>query len=180
MWHYIENESNLKFSLRSTECSNNAYITFLKFIEGSINCLVAGYSNGGFTVWEISGSSFKELKIKESVNYCPLEEDNDKIMSVAMDYPMIIICSERMKLSVFYISTSLSLKLVHCLQNPIECSSIVLDIKKYSSNRKEDIWQAIVCFGISAGGGLAPSVGIQVTVQCRFRNFTKKTNSIFF
>ncbi|KAI8058750.1 hypothetical protein BDF21DRAFT_440835 [Thamnidium elegans] len=157
--------------LESTESrGNNGYITFLKFTEGSNSSLVAGYSNGGFTVWDISGSCFKELSIKESINYRPSDITiNDKITAIAMEYPMIVICTESMTLSVFYVNKHRSLDMVHCLHNPIDCSSIVINIKKRipktnekrQSNCKEDVWQAIVCFGMFGGGGLAASVGIQ-------------------
>ncbi|KAG2236764.1 hypothetical protein INT48_006948 [Thamnidium elegans] len=171
VWKYVENKTTLEFSLESTESrGNNGYITFLKFTEGSNSSLVAGYSNGGFTVWDISGSCFKELSIKESINYRPSDITiNDKITAIAMEYPMIVICTESMTLSVFYVNKHRSLDMVHCLHNPIDCSSIVINIKKRipktnekrQSNCKEDVWQAIVCFGMFGGGGLAASVGIQ-------------------
>ncbi|KAI9265408.1 hypothetical protein EDC94DRAFT_604810 [Helicostylum pulchrum] len=169
VWKYVEDKSSLEFLIESTERSNNGHITLLRFIEGSSNSnLVAGYSNGGFTVWEVFGSCFEELRVKESVSYMPSDITIDnKVTAIALEYPMIVICTESMTLSVFYINVHLSLEMVHCLHNPIDCSSIVIDIKKRipktneKRQSKEDVWQAIVCFGMFGGGGLAASVGIQ-------------------
>lgn len=174
VWKYVEDKSSLEFLIESTERSNNGHITLLRFIEGSSNSsLVAGYSNGGFTVWEVFGSCFEELRVKESVSYMPSDITiDDKVTAIALEYPMIVICTESMTLSVFYINVHLSLEMVHCLHNPIDCSSIVIDIKKRipktneKRQSKEDVWQAIVCFGMFGGGGLAASVGIQVNYYC--------------
>ncbi|GAA5795369.1 hypothetical protein HPULCUR_000725 [Helicostylum pulchrum] len=140
VWKYVEDKSSLEFLIESTERSNNGHITLLRFIEGSSNSsLVAGYSNGGFTVWEVFGSCFEELRVKESVSYMPSDITiDDKVTAIALEYPMIVICTESMTLSVFYINVHLSLEM-----------------------SKEDVWQAIVCFGMFGGGGLAASVGIQ-------------------
>lgn len=158
IWRYVENGSALMYQLQSTE-NTDGYITFFKLIEGSTNRLVAGYSNGGFTLWEISGGCC----LTEITNYNP--SNNDKVTSIGMEYPMILVCTESMKLSVFHITQSLSLELVHCLQSPIDWSPVVIDIQKYHPKRQykniADLWKVVVCFGLS-GGSFTSSIGVQV------------------
>lgn len=189
VWKYVEDKSSLEFSLESTEsCSNNGHITLLKFIEGPNSNLVAGYSNGGFTVWEVSGSCFEELSVKENISYRPSDITiHDKVTAIALEYPMIVICTESMRLSAFYINAHLSLEMVHRLHNPIDCSSIVIDIKKCipkmnekrQSSCKEDVWQAIICFGMFGGGGLVASVGIQVNYYTYIMFQGSKINTLY-
>jgi hypothetical protein len=119
-------------------------------------------------LWKIEGSSSLDLKIAEIVNYTPLlssSAENNKVTSIGMEYPMLLVCTESMKLSIFYVDSSFSLRLIHRLQSPVDWSPVVIDIHSYSPKKgkaaKAKLWKVIVCFGIS-GGNFTTSIGIQV------------------
>lgn len=162
IWRYVENDSVLLFELSTVEESNTE-ITFLKLIQGKRNHLVTGYSDGGFTVWEVEGTSSYNISIKEVVSYVPITREGGNVTSMGLDYPMMIVCTDKMKLSMFYIDDSYSLQLVHRLQSPIDWSHIEIDIHKSSPSKvKEELWRVILCFGVS-GGAVNSSIGIQVS-----------------
>lgn len=175
IWKYIENDSVFIRRVQSTE-NTDGYISFLKLVEGPINRLIAGYSNGGFTLWEITGTCLTEI-----THYNP--SSHDKVTSIGMEYPMILVCTESMKLSVFHVTPSLSLELIHCLQSPMHWSPIAIEIQKHKPKRKQDnnnrveLWKVIVCFGLS-GGGFTSSIGVQVNLNLCIH--TRFENSFFF
>lgn len=155
---------------------NNVYITYLKLFEeeerdNSTNYLIAGYSNGGFTLWKLSND---QLETKEITNYMPTATAcNNKVTSIGMEYPMILVCTESMKLSAFHVNPeTFSLDLVHCLQSPMEWAPVVIDIQEFHSNSssgrkrkykttKDNLFKVVVCFGLT-GGNFTTSIGIQV------------------
>lgn len=155
VWKYVENGSVHVHQVQSTE-NTDGFISFLKLVEGPINRLIAGYSNGGFTLWEISGTNLREI-----TNYNPSSQ-HDKVTSIGMEYPMILVCTESMKLSVFHVTPSLSLELIHRLQSPMDWSPVAIEIQKHEPKRKTGLWKVIICFGLS-GGGFTSSIGVQVT-----------------
>lgn len=174
VWKYEENNSVAITQLQTIEDSDT-HITFLKLIQGAANHLVAGYSNGGFTLWEIEGSSSLNLSVVEVVNYIPLSStsiESDRVTSIGIEYPILIVCTESMKLSIFYVDPSLSLQLIHRLQSPVDWSPVVIDIQRYHpknnvklSKLRAELWKVIVCFGLS-GGNFTTSIGIQVKYDC--------------
>lgn len=174
IWRYLENNSVLISELPSVE-ESKVDITFLKLIQGKGNYLVAGYSNGGFTIWKVEGASSYDISIEEIVSYIPNTREGGNVTSIGLDYPMIIVCTDKMKLSIFHIDDSYSLQLVHRLQSPIDWSHIATDIHRYFLRRQsqqsrvnEELWRVILCFGVS-GEAVAPSIGVQVRKVITFK-----------
>jgi hypothetical protein len=146
--------------LVSDACSTS--ITCLKLVEKSTNpgYLVAGYSNGGFTLWTITDS------ITETVTYFPTKRSTSKVTSIGFDYPMILIYTKDMQLSVFHMdSITGQLQLLHHLQSPVDWAPVVIDMHR-SKGKKKSLWKIIVCFGLFASttGTANTSVGIQEIV----------------
>lgn len=166
IWRYLEDSSVFISELPIVE-EGKVDVTFLRLVQGKGNHLVAGYSNGGFTVWKVEGSSSYDVSIEEIASYIPNTREGGNVTSIGLDYPMIIVCTDKMKLSIFHIDDSYSLQLVHRLQSPIDWSHIDIDIHRYFPKRQsqcdrfnEELWRVILCFGIS-GEAVASSIGVQ-------------------
>lgn len=162
MWRY-QKETTIPYLIRqlqSLEQPDATDITFMKLIDGDSNMkhLIAGYSNGGFTLWQLLTT-----EVIEVANYIASSTTQiDKVASIGMALPMIILYTEDGKFSVFRINTSInSLELMHQLQSPMNWSPVTIDIHRYP-NSKRDLWKAVLCFGLS-GGNYTTSVGIQVS-----------------
>ncbi|KAL7317894.1 hypothetical protein PS15m_004192 [Mucor circinelloides] len=160
MWRY-QKETTIPYLIRqlqSLEQPDATDITFMKLIDGGSNMkhLIAGYSNGGFTLWQLLTT-----EVIEVANYIASSTTQiDKVTSIGMALPMIILYTEDGKFSVFRINTSVnSLELMHQLQSPMNWSPVTIDIHRYP-NSKRDLWKAVLCFGLS-GGNYTTSVGIQ-------------------
>lgn len=121
--------------------------------------LIAGYSNGGFTLWQVLATEAIEV-----ANYLAASTTQiDKVLSIGMALPMMILYTESGKISVFRINTIVnSFELIHQLQSPMHWSPVTIDIHRYPSS-KRDLWKAVVCFGLS-GGNYTTTVGIQVSL----------------
>lgn len=127
--------------------------------------LVAGYGNGGFSLWNLSVSSMNELHAEEAVIHIPnvRSNSNRSVVSIGISYPMLVLCTASMTLSFFCIdldSNPATNHLVYELTSPIQWSPIVTDIHKLK-NQSDDYWRANVCFGMSVGVNMH-TVGIQV------------------
>ncbi|KAL9538734.1 hypothetical protein MBANPS3_010710 [Mucor bainieri] len=159
MWKYQKDATtpHLIQQLQSIEQPDTAEITFMKLIgDGSTKHLIAGYSNGGFTLWQVLAS-----EVIEAANYMATSTTQlDRVASIGMALPMIILYTESGKVSVFRINTiANSFELVHQLQSPMHWSPVTIDIHRYPSSKRE-LWKAVVCFGLS-GGNYTTTVGIQ-------------------
>ena len=156
IWKYIENDSKLLYRIESTALK--AYnITFMKLIEGNPHQLIAGYTNGGFALWEIN-YYFGDLNIKEIANYSPYFSEDNSVISIGICFPMILLCTKNMELSAIYIDETNSVKLIHKLQSSVDWNPVNIDIHAYNNNLL--LWKAIICFGLSMGNH-ASSVGLQ-------------------
>jgi hypothetical protein len=167
VWKYEKDASSplLINQLQSIEQPDNIQITILKLVDDNNNNnnnntkhLIAGYSNGGFTLWQILAT-----EITEVANYISSSITQfDNVITIGMEFPMILLYTENGKLNVFRINASTnSLKLVHQLQSPMNWFPVEIDIYKYPANKK-DLWRAVICFGLS-GGSYTTTVGIQAS-----------------
>jgi hypothetical protein len=122
--------------------------------------LIAGYSNGGFTLWELRQDD--PTHITELTSYQPShlssEKCNQKVNMICMEYPIIVVCTEEMKLSIFNVYPSL--QLVHHLQSSNFWSPVIFDIQKVN-NTTQPTWKIMTCFGIDLGNN-SSSLGVQV------------------
>jgi hypothetical protein len=148
----------------ASDTFNNASITCLKLLEKSTTAagyLIAGYSNGGFTIWKITDS------ITEIASYFPTNRSTSKVISIEFDYPMMLLFTKDMQLSVFHIkATTSQLQLLHHLQSPMDWTPVAIDIHRFKSKKKKPLWKIVVCFGLFATttGTSNTSVGIQEIV----------------
>lgn len=160
MWRYQKDTTtpHLIRQLQSIEQPDFTEITFMKLVEDNSDMkhLIAGYSNGGFTLWQVLPTNVIEV-----ANYLAASTTQiDKVLSIGVALPMMILYTESGKVSVFRINTTVnSFELIHQLQSPIHWSPVLIDIHKYPSS-KRDLWKAVVCFGLS-GGNYTTTVGIQ-------------------
>lgn len=185
IWRYLEDSSVFISELPIVE-EGKVDVTFLKLVQGKGNHLVAGYSNGGFTVWKVEGSSSYDVSIEEIASYIPNRREGGNVTSIGLDYPMIIVCTDKMKLSIFHIDDSYSLQLVHRLQSPIDWSHIDIDIHRYFPKRQsqcerfnEELWRVILCFCIS-GEAVASSIGVQVREMVILKSYANQYWPYFF
>ncbi|KAI9475385.1 MAG: hypothetical protein EXX96DRAFT_485788 [Benjaminiella poitrasii] len=148
----------------------NIYITALKLTPSTkdMQHLVAGYSNGGFTLWELSMHDIISTtnnsildEIHELATYAPTNNQNE-VKSIGIDYPMILIYTENKKLSIFHLGHNL-LNLVHQLQSPVDWHPVVIDIHPIISHSNRKLWKVMLCFGLLSGerNYRATAVGIQ-------------------
>lgn len=165
VWKYEKDASSPRLvnQLRPIEQPDNTQITLLKLVDDDNNKnntkhLIAGYSNGGFTLWQVLTT-----EITEVANYISSSTTQlNKVIAIGMEFPMILLYTENGKLSVFRINAfTNSLTLVHQLQSPMNWLPVEIDIHKYSTN-KRDLWKAVICFGLS-GSGYTTTVGIQAS-----------------
>ncbi|KAK4520297.1 uncharacterized protein ATC70_008430 [Mucor velutinosus] len=160
MWRYQKDTAtpHLVRRLQSIEQPDATEITFMKLIDDgtSTKHLIAGYANGGFTLWQVVAT-----EVVEVANYLAASTTQlDKVTSIGMALPMMILYTESGKVSVFRINATVnSFELIHQLQSPMHWSPVTLDIHRYPSSKRE-LWKAVVCFGLS-GGSYTTSVGIQ-------------------
>lgn len=164
VWKYEKGASSPRLinQLQSIEQLDNIQITILKLVDDDNNNdtkhLIAGYSNGGFTLWQVLTTDITEVANYISTSTTQLE----KVIAIGMELPMVLLYTENGKLSVFRINTSTnSLNLVHQLQSPMNWSPVKIDIHKCPTN-KRNLWKAVICFGLS-GGSYTTTVGIQAS-----------------
>ncbi|KAI8639023.1 hypothetical protein BD408DRAFT_422154 [Parasitella parasitica] len=158
VWKYEKETSSphVIHQLQATEQSENTQITFMKLTgaEDHEKHLIAGYSNGGFTLWQVSATKFTEV-----AHYIPTVQFG-KVVSIGMELPMIAVCTESGELVIFRIEMDKScFKLVHQLKSPMNWFPVSIDIQRYPTS-KIDSWKVVLCFGLS-GGNYTTSVGIQ-------------------
>lgn len=172
MWKYQKDTTttHLIQQLQSIEQPDNTEITFMKLVDddtSSTKHLIAGYSNGGFTLWQVLAT-----EVIEVANYLAASATQiDKVTSIGMALPMMAIYTESGKVNVFRINPTVnSLELIHQLQSPMHWSPVAIDIHRYPSSKRE-LWKAVVCFGLS-GGNYTTSVGIQVSPTRKGRDLT--------
>ncbi|KAI8078153.1 uncharacterized protein B0P05DRAFT_111732 [Gilbertella persicaria] len=126
--------------LRQLQCTS--CVTFLKLVESThTHHLVAGDANGGLTLWEIKGSSSMDLDIVEIATYAT---EQNKVISVGMNYPILVTFTHNRKLSVFRLQ-NLTCSLIQCLQSPMDWSPMIMDIHAIANQR----WKVVLCFGSS-------------------------------
>lgn len=166
VWSYdrsVSSPPRLINQLQSIEQPNDTQITFLKLDKedddgnNSIKHLIAGYSNGGFTLWQVLPTEVTEI-----ADYIAAPATHmGKVISIGMELPIVLLYTENGKLCVFRIDTHTNvLQLVHQLQTPMSWFPVAIDIHKYTPSKK-DVWKALLCFGVS-GGNYTTTVGMQV------------------
>ncbi|KAG2225862.1 hypothetical protein INT45_007106 [Circinella minor] len=162
-----------------TATLNINQITSLKLDLASspnIHRLVAGYTGGGFSVWEITFdnnsssttsddidySSSTTCSATEVVIYIPKVRRRDHIISIGISYPMLLTCSSDMRLTAFCIDSSLdqrqAARFVYELKSHIRWDPMSVEIDR--CNDENNRWRAMVCFGMPVGLN-AYTVGIQ-------------------
>ncbi|KAL0083996.1 hypothetical protein J3Q64DRAFT_1737219 [Phycomyces blakesleeanus] len=142
-------------------------VTCLKLIKTSqedIYHLVAGYEHGGMAMWEIEIVK-GGYNATEWVDYRPSARSADSVVSIAMAYPVVAICTAAMKISLFNVNQNTERKrlgLIYQLQSPVHWTPVELDLKlqKPSAGCIKDRWRLLVCFGMGIGTN-AYSIGIQ-------------------
>lgn len=182
IWHIRTKKAPIPLGRLATSVDNVRHITCLKLESTSsrtgaphVNRLIAGYENGGFSVWEFTKYTHDEMRIdaKEIAVHIPRRQRKSSVTSVesiGIAYPMIITCTSDMKLAAFYIDLSkrnVSLRLVYELQSAIRWKPIVVELERVEHQGDQtfgDRWRAIVCFGMPVGLN-SYSVGVQVPPQ---------------
>lgn len=151
------------------DSSTLSHITCLKLqaMNHSQYRLVAGYDDGGFSLWtmeiEDNPTSFVARQL---TRYTPSYRlgCHQAIEAIGLSYPMVLICTKGMKLSAFIIDneqTAASPRLIYELQSPIRWNPIVVELDQCDHHR--DRWRGMACFGMPVGLN-AFSVGIQVCI----------------
>lgn len=139
--------------------ASDTCITCLKLVEKSAspNYLIAGYSDGGFTLWTITDS------IREIGSYFSTNRTTSEVISIGFDYPMMLIYTKNRQLSVFHIEPATNqLQPLHHLQSPMDWSPIAIDIGRLKSEKKAR-WKAVICFSFfgTTTGTANTLIGIQ-------------------
>ncbi|CDS10482.1 hypothetical protein LRAMOSA03158 [Lichtheimia ramosa] len=151
------------------DSSTLSHITCLKLqaMNHSQYRLVAGYDDGGFSLWtmeiEDNPTSFVARQL---TRYTPSYRlgCHQAIEAIGLSYPVVLICTKGMKLSAFIIDneqTAASPRLIYELQSPIRWNPIVVELDQCDNHR--DRWRGMACFGMPVGLN-AFSVGIQEVV----------------
>lgn len=156
VWKYIKDESRLLYRIESAKLGNSK-ITFIRLIDGDPLRLLGGYANGGFVLWEIK-TNLESLSIDEIANHNPQTDKDDSVISIGMEFPIVLLCTKNMKLSAFYIDETNTVRPIHRLQSPVDWSSVHIDIHKQTHN--QPLWVATICFSLAIGNH-ATSVGLQ-------------------
>ncbi|ORE06852.1 hypothetical protein BCV72DRAFT_227680 [Rhizopus microsporus var. microsporus] len=159
VWKYIKDESRLLCRIESARLANSK-ITFIRLIDGNPLHLLGGYANGGFVLWEIK-ANLGSLSINEITNHNPQTDKDDSVISIGMDFPIVLLCTKNMKLSAFYIDETNTVRPIHRLQSPVDWSSVHIDIHKQTHN--QPLWVATICFSLAIGNH-ATSVGLQEVI----------------
>ena len=180
VWQVKNNGQLAMLKQLETTALNMKQITCLTLDKTSspgIHRLVAGYTGGGLSVWEIifdnnassatrddvDSSSCSTCSASEVTIYIPKVARKDHIISVGISYPMLLTCSSDMRLTAFCIDSSSdqqqAARLVYELKSHIHWSPIKVEIDR--CNDDDNRWRAMVCFGMPVGLN-AYTVGIQV------------------
>ncbi|KAI7898848.1 uncharacterized protein BX663DRAFT_555399 [Cokeromyces recurvatus] len=173
VWRYNNNEKDNFFKLlgqiQSLEVQQeDIFITYLKLTTTEKQYLIAGYSNGGFTIWEFSTNDVMAIinntlvdEIHELITYFPTSNQN-KVKSIGMVYPMIVVYTENKKLSIFHFNND-TLKLIDQLQSAVDWQPVIINIYPISNHDYKKLWKVVLCFGLLSGEGnyTSTAVGIQ-------------------
>ena len=180
VWQVKSNGQPTMLQQLETTALNMKQISCLALDKTSspgIHRLVAGYTGGGLSVWEITfdnnsfsttrdnidSSSCSTCSASEVTIYIPKVARKDRIISIGISYPMLLTCSSDMRLTAFCIDTSSdqqqAARLVYELKSHIHWSPIKVEIDRCNDN--DNRWRAMVCFGMPVGLN-AYTVGIQV------------------
>lgn len=185
VWRIATNDNPQPVLLGQLAChddsSNFCHITCLKLqaMNHSQYRLVAGYDDGGFSLWTMEIKDHPTSFVaRQLTHYTPPYRlgSHQAIEAIGLSYPMVLICTKGMKLSAFCIDdeqAALSPRLVYELQSPIRWNPIVVELDQCDHNR----WRGMACFGMPVGLN-AFSVGIQVCVTGFMKLCTPHANPL--
>lgn len=143
--HTFTKQSQLQsVELASLHPNSTTHVTFLKI---KLPYLIAGYSNGGFTLWNL-GKIDKQQEPEEVLSYFPTRstEEDDPVASVSIKSPILVVNTASHKLYIFRLSLSCSgIDLMHYLESPYCWSPIAIEIQ----NNEDRFWKVLICCGFS-------------------------------
>ncbi|KAI8581477.1 hypothetical protein K450DRAFT_231488 [Umbelopsis ramanniana AG] len=123
-----------------------AYVTCIKWDNTDPTRVVAGYSNGGFTVYQIDAKKRSIMQLAGHAARPSVDCDRHGVQSIALCEKIVMTCSSDMELST-YLCEDQGTRLCHSLISAMTWEPLTLEIFAKSNNS----YQAIVCFGMSAG-----------------------------
>ncbi|KAH8550060.1 hypothetical protein BGW37DRAFT_90665 [Umbelopsis sp. PMI_123] len=142
----IEGSSIQHIATASPSVKTVAYVTCIKW-DGTDNTrVVAGYSNGGFTVYQIDAKKRSIIETASHAARPSIDCDRHGVQSIAVCDKIVMTCSTDMELST-YICEDQGTRLCHSLISAMTWEPLTLEILAKNNN----VYQAIVCFGMSAG-----------------------------
>lgn len=134
-----------------------AHITCIKWDTVDSGRLVAGYSNGGFTIYQIDAKKRSIIECASHAARPSISCDQHGVQSIALCEKIVMTCSTNMELSTYSINDQGTARLCHCLIGAMTWEPLTLEL--YSKG--DHVYQAIVCFGMSVGLD-SWTIGIQV------------------
>ncbi|CAO3702106.1 unnamed protein product [Rhizopus stolonifer] len=154
VWQYTENSSRFLRRIRPHFLRTGG-ITFIELITSDVQRLVIGHRNGGFTLWEIE-SVENDLKVKEVSNYNPGNNEVDPVICMSISFPVIMFCTESMRLSTVYVEENNTIRVIQQLRSANYRAPIAIDVYKTDTQK----WIAVVFTSIYIGH-FATSAGLQ-------------------
>ncbi|KAI8971699.1 hypothetical protein BDF20DRAFT_885905 [Mycotypha africana] len=172
MAHINGSTATLVYQFKADDIKDNTRITQFKLFtqqEVKKKILVAGYSNGGFTLWEIAnkGAGCEDLSKENIIELFTYVKSvcgrtNNDVSAVSLEYPILTVHAYD-TISIYHIESA-TVKLIRQFRCPYDWKSVALNVfpcKTVFGNRPNNLWKIVICFVIAAGNSYPATVGIQ-------------------